>query len=84
MAVKDATRRALMAALRERGIDAVALAGGTAAWRDAGFPIEKSGEKLAYIASGIKKHGKHEALADIYESIEEMKYYREHFIRLEE
>ena len=26
--------------------------------------------------------GKHEALADIYESIEEMKYYREHFIRL--
>lgn len=34
------------------------------------------------IASGIKKHGKHEALADIYESIEEMKYYREHFIKL--
>ncbi|MCL5060196.1 MAG: oligoribonuclease, partial [Candidatus Thermoplasmatota archaeon] len=24
---------------------------------------------------------KHEALADIYESIDEMKYYREHFIR---
>jgi oligoribonuclease len=34
------------------------------------------------IASGIKKHGKHEALADIYESIAEMKYYREHFIKL--
>ena len=27
------------------------------------------------------KHGKHEALADIYESIEELKYYREHFLR---
>jgi oligoribonuclease len=34
------------------------------------------------VASGIKKHGKHEALADIYESIEEMKHYREHFIKL--
>ena len=34
------------------------------------------------MAQGVKKHGKHEALADIYESIDEMKYYREHFIRL--
>lgn len=34
------------------------------------------------VAQGIKKHGKHEALADIYESINEMKYYREHFIRI--
>jgi len=34
------------------------------------------------VAQGIKKHGKHEALADIYESISEMKHYREHFIRL--
>ncbi len=34
------------------------------------------------IAKGLTKHGKHEALADIYESIEEMKYYREHFIKL--
>ena len=33
------------------------------------------------VAQGIKKHGKHEALADIYESINEMKHYREHFIR---
>jgi len=33
------------------------------------------------IMSGITKHGKHEALADIYESIEEMKYYRANFIR---
>lgn len=34
------------------------------------------------IAKGLKKQGKHEALADIYESIEELKYYREHFIKL--
>ena len=34
------------------------------------------------VAQGVKKHGKHEALADIYESIAEMKYYREHFIKL--
>ena len=34
------------------------------------------------VANGIKKHGKHEALADIYESIAEMKHYREHFIKL--
>ena len=34
------------------------------------------------VAQGLKKHGKHEALADIYESINEMKHYREHFIRL--
>lgn len=33
------------------------------------------------LAKGFTKHGKHEALADIYESIEELKYYREHFIR---
>ncbi len=34
------------------------------------------------MAKGVKKHGKHEALADIYESIDEMKHYREHFIKL--
>ena len=34
------------------------------------------------MAQGVKKHGKHEALADIYESINEMKYYRDNFIRL--
>src|SRR5512135_2051781 len=33
------------------------------------------------VAQGIKKHGKHEALADIYESIEEMKHYRDNFIK---
>jgi oligoribonuclease len=34
------------------------------------------------IMSGLTKHGKHEALADIYESIEELKYYREHLLKL--
>lgn len=31
------------------------------------------------ILPGFNKHNKHEALADIIESIEELKYYREHF-----
>ncbi len=34
------------------------------------------------LAKGVVKTGKHTALADIYESIEEMKYYRENFIKL--
>jgi oligoribonuclease len=34
------------------------------------------------LAKGVTKQGKHEALADIHESIEELKYYREQFIRL--
>jgi oligoribonuclease len=34
------------------------------------------------IMSGMKKHGKHEALADIYESIEELKYYRQYFLQV--
>ncbi len=33
------------------------------------------------IASGFKKHQKHTALADIVESIEELRYYRTHFIQ---
>ncbi len=33
------------------------------------------------IAAGVTKEGKHTALADIYESIAELKYYREHFIK---
>ena len=33
------------------------------------------------IAGGFKKHQKHTALADITESIEELRYYREHFIQ---
>ena len=34
------------------------------------------------IAKGLVKQGKHEALADIYESIEELKYYRENLLKL--
>lgn len=33
------------------------------------------------VASGFKKHQKHTALADILESIEELRYYRQHFIQ---
>jgi len=33
------------------------------------------------LMKGIPKEGKHEALADVYESILELKYYRENFIR---
>lgn len=32
------------------------------------------------VAKGWVKQGRHEALADIYESIDELDYYREHFI----
>jgi oligoribonuclease len=35
------------------------------------------------LINGLKKHGKHEALADIYESIDELKYYRDTFLRME-
>jgi oligoribonuclease len=34
------------------------------------------------VASSMKKHGKHEALADIYESIAEMRHYRDNFLKL--
>jgi oligoribonuclease len=34
------------------------------------------------VAKGVKKSGRHEALADIHESIEELKYYRQHFLKL--
>jgi oligoribonuclease len=34
------------------------------------------------LGKGLTKHGKHEALADIYVSIEELKYYREHFLKV--
>jgi oligoribonuclease len=33
------------------------------------------------LMKGIPKEGKHEALADVLESIQELAYYREHFIR---
>ena len=32
------------------------------------------------LVSGFKKAQKHTALADIHESIDELKYYREHFL----
>jgi oligoribonuclease len=34
------------------------------------------------LMSGLVKQGKHEALADIYESIDELRYYREHLLKL--
>jgi oligoribonuclease len=34
------------------------------------------------LATGFSKQGKHEALADVHESIDELKYYREHFLRV--
>lgn len=34
------------------------------------------------IAQGFNKQGKHEALADIYDSIEELKYYRQHLFNI--
>ncbi|MGQ5524866.1 oligoribonuclease [Chitinimonas sp. PSY-7] len=34
------------------------------------------------VAKGLKKTGRHEALADVYESIDELKYYREHFLKV--
>jgi oligoribonuclease len=34
------------------------------------------------LAIGFSKQGKHEALADVHESIDELKYYREHFLRV--
>ena len=33
------------------------------------------------LLKGVPKEGKHEALADVYESIEELRYYRRHFVR---
>jgi oligoribonuclease len=33
------------------------------------------------LMKGVPKEGKHEALADVYESIVELRYYRENFIR---
>ena len=34
------------------------------------------------LLKGFEKKSRHEALADIYESIDELRYYREHFIHL--
>lgn len=35
------------------------------------------------VAKGVVKQGKHEALADIQESIAELRYYRDNFLRLD-
>lgn len=35
------------------------------------------------LAAGLVKQGRHEALADIHESIEELRYYRDRFLRLD-
>lgn len=32
------------------------------------------------VLAGVAKEGKHEALADIHESIEELRHYRRHFL----
>ena len=34
------------------------------------------------LLAGLVKHGKHEALADIHESINELRYYREHVLKI--
>ena len=34
------------------------------------------------VLTGLTKQGRHEALADIYESIDELRHYREHFLKL--
>lgn len=43
---------------------------------------ELAGRWRPELKEGFKKANSHTALADILESIEELKYYREHFIRL--
>jgi len=35
------------------------------------------------VLQGLAKEGRHEALADVYESIEELRHYRRHFLRAE-
>lgn len=34
------------------------------------------------LAKGFEKKSRHQALADIHESIDEMKYYRDNFLKL--
>ncbi|MCX7673822.1 MAG: oligoribonuclease [Thiobacillaceae bacterium] len=43
---------------------------------------ELAGRWRPELKEGFKKENKHTALADIYESIAELKYYREHFLRI--
>ncbi len=35
------------------------------------------------VLQGVAKEGRHEALADVHESIEELRHYRRHFLRLD-
>jgi oligoribonuclease len=35
------------------------------------------------VLAGLAKEGRHEALADVHESIEELRHYRRHFLRME-
>jgi oligoribonuclease len=35
------------------------------------------------VSGRFQKESKHEALADIYESIDELKFYRENFLKLD-
>lgn len=35
------------------------------------------------LMKGVPKEGRHEALADVHESIGELRYYREHFLRVD-
>jgi oligoribonuclease len=36
------------------------------------------------VLAGVAKEGRHEALADVYESIEELKHYRRQFLRADQ
>lgn len=35
------------------------------------------------VYDSVQKKGRHEALSDIYESIDELRHYRDHFLRLD-
>ncbi len=38
---------------------------------------------MPQLMKGFNKKGRHEALADVYESIEELAYYREHWLKVD-
>ena len=42
----------------------------------------RAGEKAPEVAKAFAKESKHTALADVYESIDELKHYRERFLNL--
>src|SRR5262249_16883679 len=49
---------------------------------DVSTPKELARRWKPDLVKGIPKEGKHEALADVHEAIQELAYYREHFVRL--